>query len=344
MKKNAEFKLKLRKTLNKLTLLAAFSIAAYLLFPLTAQMQSEQQFIETKEQPPQFLIGGNAGDLDPTFLGSGKTSLDIYANSNDYATAVVRQSDGKIVIAGDRGSTPCLARYNSDGSLDQTFWNTSLASNTPKGIACSGVGAGNFSDVLLQPDGKILGVGVYNISSGDRFTNVTRFNTDGSLDTTFSGDGMFLYSHNGGDDYSLAGALQADGKLVVGGKVNDSVTQLLRINTDGSLDTTFAGVGYQNWSYSGYSRSIAYDVAIDSNGKIVVGGYALGSNYDYAFTRLNSDGTFDSSFVGGGGTISGGTGRILVQVTANNDYALHMKLQSDGKDRRCGLQFSQRLE
>ncbi len=319
-------------TFKKLTFLAAIPLVIYLLFPLIAQTQSEQLFIEQKEQPPEFLIGNNAGDLDPTFLGNGKTSLDVYGNVNDYATSVVRQPDGKIIAAGERNQTPCLVRYNTDGSLDQTFWGPHLfGSNTPKGIAFSGVQGGYFNDVLLQPDGKIIGVGIYNIGSGDRWTNVTRFNSDGSLDTTFSGDGVFLYSHNGGDDYSLGGALQSDGKLVVGGKVSDSVTQLLRINTDGSLDTTFGGTGYVNWNYSGYSRSIAYSIAIDSAGKIVVGGYALNANYDYAITRLNSDGTFDSSFVGGSGTVSGGTGRLIVEVTGNNDFANHLKLQSDGK-------------
>ena len=86
---------------KKLSLPATCLLFIFLLFPLIAQMQSEQLFIETKEEQPQFLIGGNAGDLDPTFLGGGKTSLNLYGSNNDQGNAVVRQPDGKIIIASE---------------------------------------------------------------------------------------------------------------------------------------------------------------------------------------------------------------------------------------------------
>lgn len=314
-------------TFKKLTFLAAIPLVIYLLFPHIAQMQSEQTYFETKEEQPQFLIGSNAGDLDPTFAGAGKVSLNLTGN-NDYLQSSVRQPDGKIVVSGDRGNENCLVRYNIDGSLDQTFGNIY---SSVKGVACSGFGSSTYYDVLLQPDGKIVAVGAYNIASGDRYTVVLRYNTDGSLDTTFASDGSFIYSQNGGDDYSIAGAIQPDGKIVVGGKMNDVSSSVIRINTDGSLDTSFGSGGVFSFDYSGYPRSLVISLAIDSAGKIVVGGYALGSNYDYAFARILPTGGFDSTFVGGNGTIAAGTGRITVQIGSGHDVCNSMTIQPDGK-------------
>ena len=343
-KKNNRFGLKSRVTIFiSLLLVAASSIAFYRAQAVSVDANGNADTIQSRDDK---IIGSEdnnnisieaatAGDLDPIFLGGGKVSLNLWSGNNDYGYASARQPDGKIVIAGQTaGSVPCIVRYNTDGSLDQTFGNTVYAgTNTPKGLACSFTWSGNtfYSDVLIQSDGKIVAIGAGNTGGTDRHTIVTRFNSDGSADTTFSGDGVLIYSQNGGDDYSESGVIQPDGKIVLVGKVNDVTAAVLRINTDGSLDTTFNGNGAFNFNCAGYSRCFASSVALDSAGRIVVGGYGLGSNNDYIFARINPSGGLDSTFVGGGGTIPAGTGIIAVQITASHDYCNGILIQPDGK-------------
>ena len=83
---------------KKLSLPATCLLFIFLLFPLIAQMQSEQLFIETKEEQPQFLIGGNAGDLDPTFLGGGKTSLNLYGVTTTKETPSSASPTEKLLL------------------------------------------------------------------------------------------------------------------------------------------------------------------------------------------------------------------------------------------------------
>ncbi|GEM_PF-1394303 len=316
--------------------LLLFAVSSVVLYQTQATSVHNGQDDNKKfdnDNTPRTIEASTAGNLDPTFLGSGRVSFNLFGGNNEYSNAIVRQPDGKIIVAGDSNNSHCLVRYNTDGSLDQTFGNLGLGNNTPRGVACSssGVNTGTFNEVLMQPDGKIVAIGVYNVSGTDRYTNVTRFNSDGSLDTTFSGDGVLLYSQNAGDDWSNAGVIQPDGKIVMVGKVNDVSMAVIRLNTDGSLDSTFEGDGIFNFGCSGYSRCFASSVALDSVGRIVIGGYGLGSNNDFIFARILPSGAFDSTFIGGGGTIAAGTGIIAVQITTNDDYVRNLVIQPDGK-------------
>jgi uncharacterized delta-60 repeat protein/uncharacterized repeat protein (TIGR01451 family) len=162
------------------------------------------------------------------------------------------------------------------------------------------------TDVVVQPDGKIVAVG-----GGDVF-NLARYNTDGSLDTTFDGDGKASLSVPAGVVQLFAVALQADGKLVVAGQ--DGV--LARFNADGSIDTSFSGDGIVE------APGVTYfpDVEIASDGKIV----ALGST---VIARYNSNGTLDTSFDGDGMAAS--------VVDLPNDA----RLQADGKIVVVGTEF-----
>jgi uncharacterized delta-60 repeat protein len=128
------------------------------------------------------------GTLDTSFNGSGGVSGDA------FAAAI--QADGKIVVAGPRltgGNLDFgLARYNPDGSLDSTFGTG--------GQVTTAVGTGNdYADQMaIQPDGKIIVVGpVWNDASGNFGFGVVRYNTDGSLDTSFDGDGRVITDMGG---------------------------------------------------------------------------------------------------------------------------------------------------
>jgi uncharacterized delta-60 repeat protein len=156
------------------------------------------------------------GKLDTTFSRDGRQSTNFGAD--DMAFAMALQSDGKIVVLGRKYSatTPtsvALARYNTDGGLDTTFNGT--------GKKAFSFMPGTFSyasDLIIQPDGKIVVAGAINTYD----FAIARLKSGGSLDTTFSGDGKATVDF-GGDDFGYAIALQpSDGQYVIGGNTYDN--------------------------------------------------------------------------------------------------------------------------
>ena len=123
------------------------------------------------------------GDLDPTFDSDGKVTTD-FSMVNDGASAVAVQSDGKIVAVGNAGQVDfAVARYNTDGSLDTSF------DGDGKIVTQIGSSSGAFS-VAIQMDGKIVAAGFSNVSLSSYDFTLVRYNSDGSLDTLFDGDGI----------------------------------------------------------------------------------------------------------------------------------------------------------
>ena len=149
------------------------------------------------------------GGLDQSFSGDGMQITD-FAGSGDGASDVAIQADGKIVVVGGSdaraGGAPdfALVRYTVGGSLDQTF------SGDGTQLTDFGGGSDAAADVAVQPDGRIVVVG----SAGGNF-GLARYNTEGSLDTSFDGDGKQTTDFGGGSAHGVA--LQADGKIVAVG-------------------------------------------------------------------------------------------------------------------------------
>ena len=231
------------------------------------------------------------GDLDTTFDGDGKVTTNFTAG-DDVASGVAIQSDGKIVTAGSAGNTPdfALARYNADGSLDTTFDGDGKVETDFSGNDVA------FA-VAIQSDGKIVAVGRDGIIASD--FAIARYNADGSLDTTFDGDGKVTTDITA-SDVAFAVAIQSDGKIVavgVDGILIDSDFAIARYNADGSLDTTFDGDGKVITDITG--SDIAQGVAIQSDGKIVAVGQDGTS--DFALARYNANTPSSSSGGGGGG-------------------------------------------
>ncbi|MBI5842518.1 MAG: cadherin domain-containing protein [Chloroflexi bacterium] len=272
------------------------------------------------------------GSLDTTFGAGGTVTTDFamttqLSSNNDAAYAVAIQADGKIVAGGmvwagwtnraDFG----LARYNSDGSLDTAFGSGGKVTTN----------LGNQTDYIqalaIQTDGKILAAGWSGNSSTDNFV-VARYNSDGSLDSTF-GSGGIATADFGGQDHISKIALQTDGKIVAVGSTLDTVTYhsnfaVARFNTDGSLDTTFNTTGKLTTDFSGGSDN-GYSVAIQTDNKILVAGSTMEVSppfhSDFALARYNSDGTLDTSF---------GTGGQLTTDIGENDTAYAILLQPGG--------------
>src|SRR5262249_2643278 len=147
------------------------------------------------------------------------------------------QADGKIVAAG-QGFV--LARYNPDGSLDTSFGSGGEGSTSLPGTAGGGGGS-----IAVQTDGRIGALGtVLNTQNHIEDFALARYNTNGSLDTTFGSGGEVTTDFAGIGQFGTSVALQSDGKIVAAGGAGVSGSTgirgdfgLARYNTDGSLDT-----------------------------------------------------------------------------------------------------------
>lgn len=275
-----------------------------------------------------------AGDLDPTFGIGGKVTTD-FANGNDRAFAVAIQDDGKVIVVGTVGSSRipddfALARYNVDGTLDVSFGDD--------GRLTADFGGGDRArSVIIQNDGKIVVAGTYAYeSAAGNFADfaLSRYNPDGTLDSSFDGDGLVatdfreIPGYNYSLDYSYSMALQSDGKIiVVGTRWPSHLTRdqlaLARYNVDGSLDSSF-DVDGKLTSPVGWSDIEGFGVAVQSDGRIlVVGRIKNGSTYDFAVVRFNTDGSLDTSF--------GSGGKVTTAVGISNEAAQSVALQNDGK-------------
>lgn len=204
------------------------------------------------------------GSLDNTFSGDGKqlTSFPI--------ASLAIQTDGKLVAAGGTNNDFSVARYNTNGSLDITF-----SGDGKLTTAFSGTDFAN--SVVIQTDGKIVAVGNTSAGTNSKFA-VARYNINGTLDNTLSGDGTLTDQIHQQNTVYLSTAVQSDGKIVAGGN-----GILVRYLSTGILDKTFSGDGIQTTGFTVAS------VAIQTDGKIVAAG-------DSVLARYNSNGTLDNTF------------------------------------------------
>jgi len=270
---------------------------------------------------------------------------DVDAGFNEMINTLALQPNGKIIVAGDFTSMngvarDCIARLNTDGTLDATFVSNvdfygslvTLALQSDGKIIVGGsdygspffvrlntngtldetlnIGTGFNNDVnyvVVQPDQKILVGGAFTSYNGTAVPYMVRLNSDGSLDDTFN-------VGTGPDDGVTAFALQSDGKILLSGWFTayngNNVNSLARLNSDGSFDSTFViGTGLD---------SAADVIKVLPSGKILLGGAFWGYNGNNIryLLRLNSDGSFDSTFNTG---------------TGPDNEVWTLAIQSDGK-------------
>jgi len=218
----------------------------------------------------------------------------------------------------------------ADGDLDPTFGTGGQVMtdfNRSTDIAFA---------VALQPDGKYVVVGTTytnNDYSGEDFA-IARYNTDGTLDTTFGRGGKVRTDFPGLAAVVSAVVVQPDGKIVVAGGAFPDFTflgdfELVRYNPDGSLDTSFGSGGIVTTSFPGQG-SYAFALALQSDGKIIAAGTDFvnfssedNSNTDFALERYNPDGTPDTTF--------GNGGQVTTDFDGFNDDVFSILIQADGK-------------
>jgi uncharacterized delta-60 repeat protein len=219
---------------------------------------------------------------DDTFGGSGLVEYSSGNGNEGYSITI--DANGKILVAGrgDNGSNYDMAiwRYEANGTPDTTF--------DTDGIAVYDGGIDNDEVgrcMTIDANGKILVTGyAYNVADTDMA--IWRFNTDGSLDTSFDGDGMALYD-SGGFEEGFSIATDANERILVTGFIDngsDDDMAVWRFNTDGSLDTSFDGDGMA--LYDSGNTDQGRSIVLAANGRILVAGYSNnGSDDDLVIWR-----------------------------------------------------------
>ncbi|MDQ3179974.1 MAG: delta-60 repeat domain-containing protein, partial [Acidobacteriota bacterium] len=185
------------------------------------------------------------------------------------------------------------------------------------------------TSIAIQPDGKLViagyGVGKNAGVTGTDFA-IARYNSDGSLDKSFNGDGKVLTNFTGSSSDSASSVLiQPDNKFVVTGTsyLSGNDIAIARYNSNGSLDSAF---GKDGRVITDFGRiDVASSSALQTDGKIVVAGYTNGiSNYyNAALIRYNTNGSLDNTF--------GKNGRVVTNFGGFNETASAVVLQSSGK-------------
>jgi len=279
------------------------------------------------------------GDLDPTFGSGGFTPTGVTTASFQLPTRPVVQADGKILLCsvldsgGASGLDFFIARFNADGTLDDSF-------NFDGKVTVDFDGGTDYCNAIaLQSDGKIVVAGTTDDLVNSDFA-VARLNEDGTLDSDFgAGTGKTTVAFDlGGSNADIGGALaiQPDGKLVVAGWANTAANgddfAIVRLLPDGTRDSMFNQTGRVTvgFDFPGSTNKTdeADNVAIDSAGRIVVGGVADNgsSAFDFAVARLLPNGQIDQNFdADGRATIGFDLG------PSQSDLAYAMILQRDGK-------------
>jgi len=216
------------------------------------------------------------------------------------------------------------------GDLDQTFGRLGKVTTDFNGTTDIAYA------VALQADGKIVVVGTTyanNDYSNEDFA-VTRYNANGTLDTSFGINGRVTTNFPNLAAVASAVAIQSDGKIIVAGGAFPLFTflgdyALVRYNANGSLDSSFGRGGIVRTRFSA-GGSYAYAVALQPDGKIIAGGTVFvdfstddSSNTDFALVRYRPNGTLDPTFGNGGG--------VMTDFDGFNDDVQALLIQPDGK-------------
>jgi uncharacterized delta-60 repeat protein len=282
------------------------------------------------------------GVLDPSFGGTGVVRP-RFATNDDLVQAIAVQPDGKVVAAGSVVSPDtniAIARYNADGSLDPSFGQG--------GKVVMGFASGSRERALalaIAGDGKLVVGGAARgpgLPQGNFL--VARYNGDGSLDTSF-GDGGKTITDFGALGEAHAVAIDSSGRVVaVGGTFSiaggsgswGKAFVSARYGPDGRLDTTFGGGKVSTDFGSSVYGSLATDVAIQPDGKIVSAGWVGVGNARATLVRHNADGALDATF--------GDGGKVVTEQPAEGSSLGGVALDSRGRLLAAGMAGGASLE
>jgi uncharacterized delta-60 repeat protein len=231
------------------------------------------------------------GTIDNAF-GVNGIVVTKFSNAESSFNRMSLQNDGKIVVIGESGFDFLVLRYNSDGSLDNTF-------GTNGKVTTDFGGSDNPLAMTIQTDGKILVVGQTFDFFGANARNqiaIARYNSNGLLDNSFNQTGKIIKHINvNKDDVPHSVSVQADNKILIGGEEStypqlEESTFLIRYNSIGVVDNGFGanGVTISSGSYPFHE--------ILNDGKILIAGFHRDTATFFKMIRFNSDGLIDNSF------------------------------------------------
>jgi uncharacterized delta-60 repeat protein len=309
---------------------------------LTAQLFAPYALDTTFGTTGQIIIdaGGNEGIASVNAMGE----VGMYTPINP---AIAIDSDNKVVIAGNTTSelgaplyNAIITRLNADGTVDPSF-NSGIIETVNMG-QLAGLPQptyGAFGDVLIQPNGKIVASGSVSTQPfGLPASGFARFNVDGTLDTSFgSGTGVSVLNAVNSFNYAITLGLQSDGKIVGAGCTVTSFESgsenifVVRLNNDGSLDTTFNSPnGYfvldlaiiPNFNFPPVEGSLRLVVQPDDKIVVTATTQKPDTTVEYLTLRLTTSGTLDTTF---------GAPNGYVITDTNNGVPYAICLQNDGK-------------
>ncbi len=252
----------------------------------------------------QFIYAQD-GTIDSTFNNNGYIMTQILPEEDlktSEAKRVLIQPDGKILVAGFYDNFGVdqitLVRYLPDGTPDMSFGDSSIVKSYFYQLW-------DFPHTLgLQSDGKII-VSGYTISDTDYDVALMRFNTDGSVDSSFGVNGRVMTQVGSSHDYAYDMVILDDDKIVLTGSTHNSTIVdgiLVKYTANGQLDASFGNNGIVITDFTG-ATDVFTTIAATTDGKIVVGGYSNNGTTgkrEFALARYNADGTLDPSFDGDG--------------------------------------------
>jgi uncharacterized delta-60 repeat protein len=263
------------------------------------------------------------GKLDLSFGGGdGKVMTNLTAG-DDPVSSLVLQPTGEIVVAGGAAQNRAnpkvaVARYTAAGRLDRTFGEGNGKVTTD----LSG-GKDYANAVVLQSDGKIVAAGLAAVSGAGASFELIRYNDDGTLDATFSGDGRLRTNFTTRDDSAQGVVVLSNLDIVAGGIAGSGSTNakfaLARYDADGTLDQSFGGGDGKVTTDVTGGYDAAWDIVLQPDEKVVVAGEASGSGGRFAAARYIPDGTLDPDF--------GIGGKVTVNFTTRADFAIGLARQ-----------------
>ena len=245
------------------------------------------------------------GALDTTFGTGGIATLTI-AGSTTFSqiNGLVVDGTGRIVVAGESDLGWLVARFTPTGHLDTTF----NSAGTQPGVQSSfpaTVTTVDVANAVAISTGKIVVTGSTGNGAG---VGVAELNADGTLNTSFATTGLTATTVGASPATGNGVAIQTDGDIVVTGQAGTKAV-VVRYTPTGPLDTSFGAGGIVTTSVGPNMDAVGRSVAVESDGKIVVGGYTdvTALQRDLLVLRYQSNGSLDSSF-GSTGIVATRTG------------------------------------
>jgi uncharacterized delta-60 repeat protein len=281
---------------------------------------------------------GQPGSLDHSWgttspQGAGKVRTGV-GSFDDYARASALQPDGKLVVVGECGTNIgtsfCVVRYLSDGSLDLD-WN-----QTGKAITAIGGDSSKATALALQSDGKVVVAGECFATSGNLAFCVARYNADGTLDNSWQGTGYAITEIGTRGDSAQAVAVSGGHVYVAGNctiDFGDTDFCVVRYTSTGALDVGWNGSGKVVTPIVGNNADLVKALAASSvDGRVLVAGTcSVGGLFSFCSARYSSTGSLDASW--------GGTGTLVTPIADNGVQMNAVRLEAGGSALFAGSCF-----